>query len=128
MRILFDTHALLWFLDDNPRLSADVRDLLLRQDTQLFFSSVSILEISIKHSLKPEAMPCTAEAVHADALASGILEIPFVSSHAREVGNLPWIHRDPFDRMLLSQARIEGMQLLSHDGDVVKYGAGVIGF
>ena len=73
-------------------------------------------------------MPCTAEAVHADALASGILEIPFVSSHAREVGNLPWIHRDPFDRMLLSQARIEGMQLLSHDGDVVKYGAGVIGF
>lgn len=128
MRILFDTHALLWFLDDSPRLSADVRDLLLRQDTQLFFSSVSILEISIKHSLKPEAMPCTAEAVHADALASGILEIPFVSRHAREVGNLPWIHRDPFDRMLLSQARIEGMQLLSHDGDVVQYGACVIGF
>ena len=128
MRILFDTHALLWFLDDSPRLSAGIRDLLLRQDTQLFFSSVSILEISIKHSLKPEAMPCTADAVYADALASGILEIPFVSHHARGVGNLPWIHRDPFDRMLLAQARIEGIQLLSHDGDVIQYGAGVIGF
>ena len=128
MRILFDTHALLWFLGDSPRLSADVRDLLLRQDTQLFFSSVSILEISIKHSLRPEAMPCAAEAVHADALASGIWEIPFVSRHAQEVGNLPWIHRDPFDRMLISQARAEGMQLLSHDNDVVQYGAGVIGF
>ena len=128
MRILFDTHTLLWFLEDNPRLPDDIRDLLLRQDSQLFFSSVSILEVAIKHSLKPEAMPCTADAVYADALASGILEVPFVSHHAREVGNLPWIHRDPFDRMLIAQARKDGFQLLSHDEDVIRYGAGVIGF
>ena len=128
MRILFDTHTLLWFLDDNPRLPDDIRDLLLRQDSQLFFSSVSILEVAIKHSLKPEVMPCTADAVYADALDSGILEVPFVSHHAREVGNLPWIHRDPFDRMLIAQARMEDMRLLSHDDDVIRYGEGVMGF
>ena len=55
MRILFDTHALIWFLSDSPRLPTDIRALLLRQDTHLFFSPVSVLEIAIKHSLKPEA-------------------------------------------------------------------------
>ena len=99
MRILFDTHALIWFLSDSPRLPTDVRALLLRQDTRLFFSSVSVLEIAIKHSLKPEAMPCDADAFYADAIASGIEEMPFVSRHAQGVGVLPWIHRDPFDRM-----------------------------
>ncbi len=128
MRILFDTHTLIWFLDDNPRLPTNIRDLLLRQDSQLFFSSVSILEIAIKHSLKPDAMPCTADAVYANSLASGISEISFISPHAREVGNLPWIHRDPFDRMLIAQARMDGMWLLSHDDDVIRYGDGIMGF
>ena len=128
MRILFDTHALLWFLSDSPKLPGHVRDLLMQPDTQLFFSSVSVLEVAIKHSLKPETMPCTADAVYADALASGILEVPFVSHHAREVGNLPWIHRDPFDRMLIAQARMDDVRLLSHDGDVIRYGEGVMGF
>jgi PIN domain nuclease of toxin-antitoxin system len=128
MRILFDTHALIWFLSDSPRLPTDIRALLLRQDTHLFFSPVSVLEIAIKHSLKPEAMPCTADAVYADAIASGIEETPFVSRHAQRVGALPWIHRDPFDRMLVAQARTEGMILLSHDGDVIRYGDGIKGF
>ena len=128
MRILFDTHALIWFLSDSPRLPADIRDLLLRQDTRLYFSSVSVLEIAIKHSLKPEAMPCAADAVYAAALASGIEEIPFVSRHAQGVGVLPWIHRDPFDRMLVAQAQAEGIVLLSHDKDVIRYGNGVKGF
>ena len=128
MRILFDTHTLIWFLEDNPRLPSNIRALLLRQDSQLFFSSVSILEIAIKHSLKPDVMPCDADAVYADALASGISEIPFISPHAREVGNLPWLHRDPFDRMLIAQARMDDVRLLAHDGDVIRYGAGVMGF
>ena len=108
--------------------TVDIRALLLRQDTHLFFSPVSVLEIAIKHSLKPEAMPCTADAVYADAIASGIEEAPFVSRHAQRVGALPWIHRDPFDRMLVAQARTEGMILLSHDGDVIRYGDGIKGF
>ena len=128
MRILFDTHALIWFLSDSPRLSAGIRDLLLQQDTELFFSSVSVLEISIKHALKPELMPCAPDTVYADAIASGIEEMPFASRHANGVGGLPWIHRDPFDRMLIAQARAEGMDLLSHDRDVIRYGDGIRGF
>ena len=128
MRILFDTHALIWFLSDSPRLPAEIRDLLLREGSRLFFSSISMLEIAIKHALKPAAMPCAADAVCADALASGLEEMPFVSRHAQGVGTLPWIHRDPFDRMLVAQARAEGMLLLSHDADVIRYGAGVKGF
>ena len=128
MRILFDTHALIWFISDSPQLSKRVGTSLLDPSSELFFSPVSILEIAIKHSLKPEAMPCTADAVYADAIASGIDEIPFVSRHAQRVGVLPWIHRDPFDRMLVAQARTEGMVLLSHDGDVIRYGDGIKGF
>ena len=128
MRILFDTHALIWFISDSPQLSKRVRTILMDPSSELFFSPVSILEIAIKHSLKPEAMPCTADAVYADAIASGIDEIPFVSRHAQRVGVLPWIHRDPFDRMLVAQARTEGMVLLSHDGDVIRYGDGIKGF
>ena len=73
-------------------------------------------------------MPCTAGAFYADAIASGIEELPVVSRHAQGVGALPWVHRDPFDRMLVAQARTEGMVLLSHDGDVIRYGDGVKGF
>ena len=73
-------------------------------------------------------MPCVPEEVAADAEVSGIRELPFLSRHAKVVGNLPWIHRDPFDRMLIAQARMEDMRLLSHDDDVIRYGEGVMGF
>ena len=128
MRILLDTHALLWLLTDNPRLPENWRLRLTATGTQVFYSSVSILEIAIKHSLKPEAMPCPPEEVETAAEASGLTQIPFTSAHAKAVGLLPWLHRDPFDRMLLSQARSEGLGLLTHDEDVIRYGDSVIGF
>jgi len=126
MRILFDTHALIWFLTDSPRLSQKARGLL--SDSELFFSPVSILEIAIKHSLKPEIMPCSPDEVRSDAETSLIKELPFVSAHAQKIGELPWIHRDPFDRMLIAQGWCEGIYLLSHDEHVIQYGDGVIGF
>lgn len=128
MRILFDTHALIWFLSDSPKLPRAVRKSILSLDNELFFSSVSILEIAIKHSLKPDDMPCPPEEVRTDALESAITELPFLSSHASRVGELPWIHKDPFDRMLVAQAMDEGMLLLSHDANVVRYGDYVMQF
>jgi len=128
MRILFDTHALLWFLTDSPKLSHTVRRQILEQRNEFFFSSVSILEIAIKHSLKPNAMPCHPEEVRQDALASAITELPFAANHASRVGELPWIHKDPFDRMLVAQAMEEGMRLLTHDENVARYGECVIQF
>lgn len=128
MQILLDTHALLWLLTDSPSLPAKWRRKLTATGTEVFYSSVSILEIAIKHSLKPEAMPCPPEEVEAAAEASGLALIPFNSAHAKAVGLLPWLHRDPFDRMLISQARVEGFVLLTHDEDVIRYGDGVVGF
>ena len=128
MRILLDTHALIWLLADSPRLSATTRERLSAPDAELFFSSVSILEIAIKHSLKPEAMPCAPDEIRTDAVASGLQEIKFDSFHAKAVGDLPWLHRDPFDRMLVAQARTEKMLLLTHDDAVIGYGNGIMGF
>jgi PIN domain nuclease of toxin-antitoxin system len=128
MQVLLDTHALLWFLTDNPRLPEKWRLRLTTGETRVFYSSVSILEIAIKHSLKPEAMPCPPEEVEAAAEASGLTQIPFTSAHAKTVGLLPWLHRDPFDRMLLAQARTEGFVFLSHDENVIRYGDSVRGF
>ena len=128
MQILFDTHALIWFLTDSPRLPQKIRAILTDSETELLFSSVSILEIAIKHSLKPELMPCSPEEVRSDAEVSGIRELPFMSRHAEKISGLPWLHKDPFDRMLVSQAKSEGIYLLSHDEQVVRYGDYVIGF
>ena len=128
MRILFDTHTLIWFLSDSPHLTPQARGLLSREGVEIFFSSISIEEIAIKHSLKPEVMPCEPSEVLADALASGLREIPFDAQAAVAVGALPWIHRDPFDRMLIAQAQTASMKLLSHDANVLRYGDVAIGF
>ena len=128
MRILFDTHTLIWFLSDSPHLTPQTRGLLSREGVEIFFSPISIEEIAIKHSLKPEVMPCEPSEVLADALASGLREIPFDAQAAVAVGALPWIHRDPFDRMLIAQAQTASMKLLSHDANVLRYGDVAIGF
>ena len=127
MRILFDTHTLIWFLSDSPHLTPQARGLLSREGVEIFFSPISIEEIAIKHSLKPEVMPCEPSEVLADALASGLREIPFDAQAAVAVGALPWIHRDPFDRMLIAQAQTASMKLLSHDANVLRYGDVAIG-
>ena len=128
MRILFDTHTLIWFLSDSPHLTPQARGLLSREGVEIFFSPISIEEIAIKHSLKPEVMPCEPSEVLADALASELREIPFDAQAAVAVGALPWIHRDPFDRMLIAQAQTASMKLLSHDANVLRYGDVAIGF
>jgi PIN domain nuclease of toxin-antitoxin system len=128
MQALFDTHALLWFLTGDSRLPKRIRSRLIEPGTRLYFSPVSILEIAIKHSLKPDAMPCDPDEVRAAAEASGLSELPFASKHARAVGELPWLHRDPFDRMLLAQARTEQIILLTHDDAIAGYGDGVVSF
>ena len=128
MQLLFDTHVLLWFLTDDRKLPRKIRSRLLEPGARLHFSSVSILEIAIKHSLKPASMPCAPDEVREAAEASGLVELPFASGHSVAVGSLPWLHRDPFDRMLLAQARAEGMTRLTHDDAIAAYGDGVLSF
>jgi len=121
MRLLLDTRVLLWSLTDDPRLPSDVRWLLLSEDPELFFSAASIWEISIKSMLKRADFPYDPSIVRKALLENGYAELPITGEHAVFVGSLPTLHADPFDRMLIAQANVEGMLLITHDDKLEGY-------
>jgi PIN domain nuclease of toxin-antitoxin system len=92
----------------------------------LYFSVASLCEISLKHKIHGDQMPVSARKAREAFAANGYLELPFVSSHAESMDDLPMLHRDPFDRMILAQAKGEGMKLLSHDNRFPAYGDFVV--
>ena len=121
MRLLLDTHVLLWILTDDARLPGDVRSLILTEDAELFFSAASIWEISIKNALKRADFPYDPSIVRKALLDNGYAELPITGEHSVFVGSLPALHADPFDRMLVAQANVEGMLLVTHDSKLVAY-------
>lgn len=118
MRLLIDTHVLLWWLADDPELADRHRALIGDADNEVFVSAMTVAEIAIKSSLgKLDAPPTLL-----DALETGGFEtLPFTAAHAQALGELPWYHRDPFDRMLVVQARVEGLTLLTADARIRQY-------
>lgn len=123
MRLLLDTHVLLWAMLASPRLGARATELLESPAHELFFSAVNILEIAIKASLGRADFNADAQAVATNALASGFQPLSMDIRHAANMRLLPALHGDPFDRLLLSQAQVEGMTLLTRDAAVLRYGA-----
>ena len=122
MKLLLDTHVLLWVAADSPRIKA-IRKRLLAADNEVFFSVVSLWEISIKSSLGK--LQADAAEIREAALDNGFLELPVLGQHALHFGGLPWHHRDPFDRLLVSQAAAEPMRLLTADEQLLAYGGQV---
>lgn len=123
MNILLDTHILLWWLADDPKLSSGHRSIIANPDNLCYVSSVSIWEISIKSSIGK----LTIEDNYIDELvAEGFLELPVTWRHCDRVRQLPDIHQDPFDRLLIAQAGIEQLSLLSVDEQIKKYEIPVI--
>ena len=120
MKVLLDTHILLWALADSPMLSTKARTIIGDESNECFYSPVSLTEISIKHRLHPNNMVLTATDARAAFLAAGFRELPFVSRHATGMDSLPSHHADPFDRMLIAQAAQEGIQFVSHDDMVTR--------
>ena len=121
VKYLFDTHIFLWALEDSPKLPAEAKYLLGEYDQELYFSPVSIWEVSNKAGTK-RAFRFSAEMFRQRLLECGFKELPITSNHAAVVERLPRIHGDPFDRMLVAQALVEGCTLVTHDDDVAKYG------
>ena len=121
MRLLLDTHIVLWAAGAPHRRSSLVRDLIDDPANQPHFSSASIWEIAIKNAAgRGDPVP------DPHALLRGLTdhdytELPVTSAHAAAVANLPPIHRDPFDRILIAQAQVEGITLLTADGTVARY-------
>ncbi|WP_186063325.1 type II toxin-antitoxin system VapC family toxin [Burkholderia gladioli] len=118
MRLLLDTHVYLWSVMDDRKLTKAARTLILEAD-EVFVSSASIWEASIKVGLgKLEA---DVDLLVSEIGASGFLELPVRAVHAALVRNLPDIHRDPFDRLLVAQAMSEPLRLVTSDGHLSKY-------
>ncbi len=121
MTLLLDTHLLLWAAGAPERLSAAARRLLEDSDQVLAFSAASLWEIVIKRSLKRRDFQIDPPALRRGLLDGGYREIPILSEHALAVERLPPLHKDPFDRLLLAQAEIEGVTLLTSDAQVAQY-------
>ena len=123
MRLLLDTHILLWWLGDLPSLSGRARELIADPANTVFVSAVSLWEIWLKVSLGKLRLPADFE----ERLGQGQFEnLPLNAAHTREVATLPWHHRDPFDRMLIAQARIDGFTFLTADAAAERYGDSVL--
>jgi PIN domain nuclease of toxin-antitoxin system len=123
VEILFDTHTLLWWLDDDPILSKQSRSLISNPANTLVVSAATAWEIAIKQALGKLTLDANLEN---EARDQGFELLPVTFAHARELRILPPIHRDPFDRMLVAQARVENLALLTDDPKILGYPANVI--
>ncbi|ODU09643.1 MAG: twitching motility protein PilT [Rubrivivax sp. SCN 71-131] len=126
MNLLLDTHIALWAITDSPRLSTRARELIGAQRAVVWVSVVSLWEIAIKHALARGDMPVSAREAAGHFSASGFRLLPIEVEHALGVESLPALHADPFDRLLVAQAREVPLRLLTHDETVARYSDAII--
>ena len=123
MSLLLDTHALLWWLTDDPILSTPARDALADPAQDLFVSAASAWEIAIKSNMgKLHVTSDWLESVE----AGGITPLDMSIRHAKDAGDLPFLHRDPFDRMIVAQAQALGLTIVTRDRNIARYGVPVL--
>ena len=122
MKLLLDTHLLLWAAGDPGRLSDEARALINAPDSALFFSVASLWEIAIKRGLGREDFRVEPRVLRRGLLDNGYNELAIASEHAVSIDVLPNLHKDPFDRLLVAQAMVEGVTLLTSDDKVFAYG------
>lgn len=121
MNYLLDTHILLWILVDPEKVPGPTRRLVEDRGNRVWFSAASIWEIAIKHSLEKADFTVAPGTIWRAARETGLEELAVTAEHSIGVDSLPWLHRDPFDRLLVAQARATGMKLLSVDPKVNAY-------
>lgn len=121
MKLLLDTHVLLWAAGEPARLPAAARRLLNDQANELLFSPASLWEVAIKSALGRKDFHADARLLRRGLLDNGYDELPILSAHVVEIESLPPIHKDPFDRLLVAQATVEGITLLTVDSIVARY-------
>lgn len=117
-----DTHVFLWWINDDPQLPSYARKIIADGKNELLFSAASCWEIAIKAHLGKLILPDKPDIFISDQLAINSIEtLPILASHALNVFNLPYHHRDPFDRIIVSQAQLEGLPVITSDGLISKY-------
>lgn len=122
MSLLLDTHVVLWWLTDDPTLAAEIKE-RLDHEPDVYISPATIWEVAIKQSLgKLEKPADLAERIR----DSGFRHLNITVEHGIVAGRLPLIHRDPFDRMLIAQAQVEHLTLVTRDPHIQKYDVSVL--
>jgi len=123
MRLLIDTHAALWLFNEHENLSQAARDCLLDEANDLHISVASPWEVAIKHSLgKLTEFPFGVRLFLSAVSVSPIELVGILPEHIAKVEELPYFHRDPFDRLIIATALCEGMAIVTSDGNMSKYG------
>ena len=126
MRLLLDTHVLIWALLDDPRLPALARKLIEDESNEVCYSAVAMWEVAIRHAKRPDALPVSAPDLAEYAAESGFHSLPLEERHTflldglSRPGRAP-AHHDPFDRIMICQAKAEGMLFLTHDSLLLDY-------
>lgn len=117
MKLLLDTHMLIWAATNDPKLSYEAALLIENPANEVFFSAASIWEMTIK----ADKLPIDPGIFRTSLLRNGYKELSVSSEHALGVRLLPDIHKDPFDRIMIAQANVEGISFLTQDGNALKY-------
>lgn len=121
MNYLADTHILIWAIKDDPKLSVKAREILLNKDNMIYYSFANVWEVAIKHTILKSNMTFSARRFEELCKLAGYLPLEIDFRHAymletlRYADNAPKKHRDPFDRLLLAQAKVENMFFITHD-------------
>lgn len=126
MKLLLDTHIILWAAGEPEKLSEAARDMLNDYRNSLYFSAASLWEIVIKRGVGRADFKVDAHRLRKMLILNGYIELPITSEHVLREETLPEIHKDPFDRILIAQARCEAMLLLSVDAFVIEYGEAIL--
>lgn len=126
MNLLLDTHVALWAITDSPRLPKKARDLIANPANTVWVSVASLWEITIKHSLGRGDMPVSGAQAKAWFEQSGYQLLNIEAAHVLGVAELPTLHNDPFDRLLVAQALAEPLRLITHDAQVARYSDTII--
>jgi PIN domain nuclease of toxin-antitoxin system len=122
VRVLLDTHLLLWSVASSRRLPKGARFTILDAANEVFYSAASVWEIAIKSTLRRRDFKANPTVLVRALALSGFSELPVTAAHAARVAGLPAIHRDPFDRLLVAQSLAEPMTLLTNDAVLARYG------
>ena len=123
MKLLLDTHAALWWLADDDQIGTQVTRHLTDDTNQVLISAVVVLEVAIKRSLGKLDAP---DDLATTLVGAGAQPLPITLQHAARVENLPWHHRDPFDRLFVAQALTENAAIVSRDAPLSQYGVTVV--
>jgi PIN domain nuclease of toxin-antitoxin system len=121
VRLLLDTHILLWTISESRRLSATARALIGDAGSEITFSIVSLWEVAIKTARGRDDFVVDVGSLRRQLLDNGYAELAITGAHAVALAALPSLHKDPFDRMLIAQAIVEGVTLLTADARLAKY-------